>query len=69
MTDERRTQLENMRDEIETAITKLVKGGVKSYKIGDRFFTYLDLTELVDLLKEIKKELNEKINFLEINPF
>ncbi len=55
----RRQQLEDMLETIETAITELVAGKTQSYRIGERWFTYHSIADLVDLRKQILKELNE----------
>ncbi len=69
MTDERKAELIELRNEIETAIKSLVKNKVKSYRIGDRYYTYFDLTELANMRKEINKELNETVKVVRVLPF
>jgi len=69
MTEERKAELIELRNEIETAIKSLVKNKVKSYRIGDRYYTYFDLTELANMRKEINKELNETVKVVRVLPF
>jgi len=53
MTEERREQLQNMLQVVETAIIELVSNKVASYKIGERFFTYHTIDDLLKLKKDI----------------
>ena len=53
----RKEQLEQQLIVVETAISNLVSGSVKSYQIGQRSFTYLDLTELLNWRKQLLTEL------------
>jgi len=58
MLDENRyQQIQQMLEQVETAIQQLVSGSIKSYSIGQRSFSYLDLAELrrwrLDLLQEL----------------
>jgi len=69
MTDERKAELIELRNEIETAIKSLVKNKVKSYRIGDRYYTYFDLTELANMRREINKELNDTVKVVRVLPF
>jgi len=58
MIDEtRKEQLQQQLIVVETAIQNLVAGAVKSYQIGQRSFTYLDLTELLNWRKQLLTEL------------
>jgi len=69
MTDERKAELIALRKDIETAIQSLVKNKVKSYRIGDRYYTYFDLKELGDMRREINKELNDTVKVVRVLPF
>jgi len=69
MTEDRKTELLDLRKEIETAIKSLVKNRVKSYRIGDRYYTYFDLTELANMRREINKELNDTVKVVRVLPF
>ena len=54
------TRIEQLQQQliiVETAIQNLVSGSVKSYQIGQRSFTYLDLTELLNWRKQLLIEL------------
>ena len=57
MDSSRREQLEQQLIVVENAISNLVAGSVKSYQIGQRSFTYLDLTELLNWRKQLLTEL------------
>ena len=57
MDDTRKEQLQQQLVTVETAISNLVAGVVKSYQIGQRSFTYLDLTELLNWRKQLLTEL------------
>lgn len=48
-----------LRDKIADAITALLDGGVKSYKIGNEELTKFDLPTLLDRLKELEDEIDE----------
>lgn len=69
MTDERREQLEKMLETIETAIKSLVENKVASYRIGERYFTYHSLDELIKLRNDIRRELNERPFTIIATPF
>mgnify|MGYP001055849953 CR=1 FL=1 len=58
MDDERRQQLEQMLNEIETAISELVQNKVASYKLGERSYTFYSIGELIKLREQILSELN-----------
>ena len=57
MDETRKEQLQQQLIIVETAIQNLVSGSVKSYSIGQRSFTYLDLTELLNWRKQLLTEL------------
>ena len=57
MDSSRREQLQQQLITVETAIQNLVAGAVKSYQIGQRSFTYLDLNELLNWRKQLLTEL------------
>ena len=69
MTEERREQLENMLQVVETAIIELVSNKVASYKIGERFFTYHTIDDLLKLKKDIQNELNSTPITIVVDPF
>ena len=54
---ERFEYLMSLLQEVETAINELITNRVKSYSIGQRHFTYLDLDELRNWRREILEEL------------
>jgi len=57
MDSTRKEQLQQQLIIVETAISNLVAGAVKSYQIGQRSFTYFDLTELINWRKQLLTEL------------
>jgi len=69
MTEERREQLQNMLQVVETAIIELVSNKVASYKIGERFFTYHTIDDLLKLKKDIQNELNSTPITIVVDPF
>lgn len=46
-------------DNLYTAYNKLLSGGVKSYRLGDRELTRLDLGKLSDEIKEAEQKVDE----------
>ena len=55
--EERIVELKEERALIRTAITEILKGGVKSYNIGSRALAKIDLPWLYSRQKEIDDEL------------
>lgn len=68
---------EEIINQIDQAIVDLSTGKVKSYKLGDRQFTYYDLDELIRVREYYKSQLIEEegnytiakinVNSIEIN--
>ncbi|MEM4235884.1 MAG: hypothetical protein QXV44_02440 [Candidatus Anstonellaceae archaeon] len=59
MSADRITLLKEMIQEVESAIRQLISKQVKSYKLGERWFTYFDLAELIQWRNQLIRELNQ----------
>lgn len=59
MSSDRITLLREMIEEVEAAIRQLINRSVKSYKLGERWFTYFDIAELIRWRNELREELRQ----------
>ena len=55
-----RTQAETDLTAVQTAIRAIVAGGAKQYSIGNRAFTKLDLSELMERESRLKAEVKRE---------
>lgn len=65
----RKQELQDLLRTIETAIKELVENKVVSYRIGERYFTYHSLDELMRMRLNILRELNETPITIIATPF